>query len=56
MHGPSRKVRAVEVGFNPKTRKWRKRVWLDESRGYEYHDQLLIERYQIKQRLKRDRK
>ena len=48
MDGASRKVRALSTGFNPKTRKFSTRVWLNNEHGYAYHMNLLVERARLR--------
>jgi hypothetical protein len=49
MDGATRKVRTLCTGFNPKTRKFSTRVWIDQERKYAFHQSLMIERNRLKE-------
>jgi hypothetical protein len=48
MDGATRKVRTLSTSFNPKTRKFSTRVWLNTEHGYCYHMNLLTERERLR--------
>ncbi len=48
MDGASRKVRTLSTSFNPNTRKFSTRVWLNTEHGYSYHMNLLTERERLR--------